>query len=147
MGIQRTLEIVEMSRLEESITIRPVHPVDFPVIAKWMQKNTWPANEDILAIYMAQDPDGFLVAEHKTKGVIGCITFIKLDVSTTQIGLFLVDKELRGKGIGRLLWNTGYERNKESALCLSSSPHLVEHYRSKGFIKIGLHTQEYIGVP
>jgi len=129
------------------VVIRPVKQADFNSIVPWIRKETWPANADILAIYQAQDPGGFLVAEHKQHGVIGCVTFIQLDDSTTMIGLFIVSEEHRGEGVGRLLWNEGYRRNADRALCLVASPHMASNYRSKGFTQIGTNVEEYLGFP
>src|SRR3989338_1551135 len=68
----------------------------------------------------------YIVAEScQTKEIVGIISLLRIREEYGFVGYFIVKKELRGLGIGKLLWNTATEAAKSAWLRSGSSESLV----------------------
>ena len=79
------------------------------------------------------DPTGFFVAELGGK-VIGHINAVKYPRHSAYIGTFIVQKEHRGKGYGKKLWDAAWRPlDHRCTVALDGAPHMITNYESHGF--------------
>lgn len=82
--------------------------------------------------------DEYWVAD--ADGICGCASLsVDHGKKVGVVHSFFVEPELRGSGIGKLLWHKLHERAQAhnlGALVLDSDPNAVEFYKSIGFVKV-----------
>jgi ribosomal protein S18 acetylase RimI-like enzyme len=115
------------------LTCRTARRDEMPVVIEMAAREGWnPGLHDGPAFYAA-DPEGFLLAESAGR-IVGCISAVSYGgASFGFIGLFIVAPELRGQGIGRLLWDAGMARLTGQVVGLDGVPAQQDYYRREGF--------------
>jgi predicted N-acetyltransferase YhbS len=115
-----------------STTLRALHRNEMPIVIEMAAREGWnPGLQDGVAFYAA-DPGGFLVAESAGR-VLGCISAVAYGTTLGFIGLFIVAPDLRGQGLGGLLWDAGMTRLSGRVVGLDGVPAQQDYYRRKGF--------------
>jgi GNAT superfamily N-acetyltransferase len=84
------------------------------------------------AAFHAADPGGFLGAEVDGR-IVGCISAVAYGRAFGFVGLYIVEPALRGRGIGRSLWQAGMARLEGMPVGLDGVPAQQASYRRSGF--------------
>lgn len=84
------------------------------------------------ASFHAADPDGFLMAELEGEPV-GCISAVSYPGHFGFIGLYIVEPEFRGCGIGGTLWRRAMQRLQGSNIGLDGVVGMQDAYARSGF--------------
>ncbi|WP_038168970.1 GNAT family N-acetyltransferase [Verrucomicrobium sp. BvORR106] len=82
--------------------------------------------------FHAADPEGFLMAELEGEPV-GCISAVSYPGGFGFIGLYIVEPEFRGRGIGRALWRQAMQRLNGVNIGLDGVVAMQEAYARSGF--------------
>src|ERR1700749_391808 len=83
---------------------RRMRPDEISTAVNWPAREGWnPALPDA-ACFAAADPEGFLIGEldGAPSATVSCINY---DESFAFLGLYIVRKDLRGRGYGLRIWN------------------------------------------
>ena len=97
-----------------------------------LQKN-WHFGPDDLSCAYAFDPSGFFVGELDGE-VIGHIDAVKYPGHSAFIGMYIVQKELRGRGYGKKIWDTAWKSLDHTyTIGLDAALDMVSKYESYGF--------------
>ena len=113
-------------------TLRTLKNHEIHLVMDMAAREGWnPGLHDGAAFYAA-DPQGFLVAELAGR-VLGCISAVSYGGTFGFIGLFIVAPDLRGQGVGRLLWDAAMARLAGQVVGLDGVPAQQAYYSRKGF--------------
>ena len=113
-------------------TLRALKSHEMHLVMDMAAQEGWnPGLYDAAAFYAA-DPQGFLVAEAEGH-VLGCISAVSYGGTFGFIGLFIVAPDVRGQGLGRLLWDAGLARLAGQVIGLDGVPAQQAYYSRKGF--------------
>lgn len=78
------------------------------------------------------DPRGIFIAENAEDGqIVGCCCGIALSDSHGYVGMYVVRRNHRGIGLGRILWNAAISRLGDRNIGLSSGEKMLPFYREK----------------
>jgi GNAT superfamily N-acetyltransferase len=113
-------------------TIRTLSRDEIRLTTDWAAEEGWnPGLHDAQSFYAA-DRDGFLVAEVDGQPV-GCISAVAYGSDFGFIGLYIVVRAWRGRGIGLRLWNAGISRLSGRVIGLDGLPAQQGNYKRSGF--------------
>lgn len=113
-------------------TVRPLQCHEMHLVIDMAAREGWNPGLHDGAAFHAADPQGFLVAESAGR-VLGCISAVSYGGQAGFIGLFIVAPDLRGQGIGRILWEAGMARLAGQVVGLDGVPEQQAYYARKGF--------------
>ena len=115
------------------VIVRAAAEEDLKVITRLGVFEDWHFNPHDLACAIRFDPAGFFIAELDGE-VIGHINAVKYPGHSAYIGTFIVEKERRGKGYGRQLWDAAWRSlDHRCTVALDGAPHMIASYESHGF--------------
>jgi GNAT superfamily N-acetyltransferase len=91
-------------------TIRVAGAAELAVMTEWAAQEGWNPGLADAAAFLAADPDGFLLAADTHGSPAACISAVRQGQSFGFIGFYIVRPDLRGQGLGMLLWRRAMER-------------------------------------
>ncbi len=110
-----------------------MHPSDLPSLMQIKNAENWNQTENDWLFLMGQFPQYCLVALDGAK-VVGTITSTNFKNQVAWIGMMLVSKPYRGKGISKLLMTTMIESLKDcESIKLDATPAGAHVYTKLGF--------------
>src|SRR5262249_48367099 len=99
---------------------------------EWAAAEGWNPGLRDARCFFAADPDGFFVAEHNGRAV-GCVSAVAYDACFGFLGLYIVQPEFRGQGIGTRLWTTAMSYLGARNVGLDGAVAQQAHYSKSGF--------------
>ena len=113
--------------------VRGASPGDLKVVNRLSILHNWHFGPYELSCGYAFDPSGFFVGELDGQ-VIGHINAVKYPGHSAFIGVFIVQKEFRGRGYGKKIWDTAWGTlDHSSTIGLDAAHNMVSKYESYGF--------------
>jgi len=123
------------------MTYRTATLNDMPLILNWAADEGWnPGLDDAKALFAA-DPAGFFVALDAQGEPIASISVVNHTADFAFLGLYIVRKEHRGRGIGLGLWRHALEHAGTRTVGLDGVEAQQENYRASGFAYAGATTR------
>lgn len=99
----------------------------------WAEQEGWgPGLTDWMPFFEA-DPDGFF-GSFDGDQTVATLSVVRGSDSVAFVGLYIVEPRLRGKGVGRNLWNEVLGRFEGWTLGLDGVPEQIETYARQGFV-------------
>lgn len=123
--------------------LRPMHADELPRILDWAAAEGWNPGHDDAPAFFAADPNGFFVAD-SGDGPVAAISVVNHDPGMAFLGLYIVDPDRRGQGIGRALWDHALTHAAGRTVGLDGVPAQQDNYRKSGFVRTG-ETARYEG--
>ncbi|XP_067649214.1 uncharacterized protein [Haliotis asinina] len=112
-------------------TVRKATLADIGPIKTLTDGEEWEIPLDLLYCVFGMDSRAWFVAESDTGEIIACRVFVYFNEDTAEGGLYVVRKDLRGKGIGRDVNRHGLKAVADANITLSAT--VVSLYDSYGF--------------
>lgn len=130
LGLKRVTLKLKMDK----IITRQMQQADIPVAMKLKEAEGWNQTEADWALLLSHNPELCLVAE--TGGeVAGTVTAINFENKVAWIGMMLVSKSHRGKGLSKLLLNTIIKQlDACKSIKLDATPAGKKVYDKLGFV-------------
>jgi GNAT superfamily N-acetyltransferase len=116
----------------KSVAIVTMSPSQVPYAIQLAAAEGWNPGLQDAASFHAADPEGFLMAELEGEPV-GCISAVSYPGNFGFIGLYIVEPEFRGGGIGQALWRRAMQRLKGTNIGLDGVVAMQEAYARSGF--------------
>jgi GNAT superfamily N-acetyltransferase len=117
-----------MSKFE----IRKMSRRDLDLAMQWAALEGWNFGLSDPECFFSVDQNGFLMGF--SDGLpVGCISVFAYPPDFSFLGLFIVKKDMRGKGFGKKLWSTALERTGKRICALDGILSRVPLYESLGF--------------
>ena len=114
-------------------TIRPVQPVDIPVINDWARSEGFAPGAGDIGIYSQTDRQGIWTG-CLGDDPVGCIAGIRYNHAYGFIGLYIVRPDQRGRGYGVKLWREGLDHlHGVSCVGLEAAENRIDDYSNWGF--------------
>lgn len=127
----------------QSIEIREMTKADLSLAMEWAKEEGWNPGKYDYQGYYAQDPGGFFMLWLDGKP-IGSISVVRYGETFGFIGLFIVQKEHRGKGYGAQLWDYGMQHLSQcTQVGLYAVAAQVGRYKKGGFFENGKKNQRF----
>lgn len=115
------------------------------LMARWATEEGWNvAHTDPLAFHGA-DPGGFLIGRVDGEPLLS-ISVVRQGTGFGFLGFYIARPEVRGKGYGIQLWNTGMKRLEGRNVGLDGVVAQQENYKKSGF-KSAWNNARYEGAP
>ena len=118
--------------ISSRIEIRPMVAAEVGFAIDCAAAEGWNPGDHDAACFLAADADGFLVAVLDERPV-GCVSAVRYADDFGFIGLFIVVPELRGQGIGMLLWDSAMARLAGRTIGLDGVVAMQGAYAASGF--------------
>lgn len=116
----------------KSVAIVTMSPAQVPYAIQLAAAEGWNPGLHDATSFHAADPEGFLMAELEGEPV-GCISAVAYPGHFGFIGLYIVEPEYRGCGIGRALWRQAMQRLSGANIGLDGVVAMQETYARSGF--------------
>ncbi|WP_009962026.1 GNAT family N-acetyltransferase [Verrucomicrobium spinosum] len=116
----------------KSVAIVTMSPSQVPYAIQLAAAEGWNPGLQDAATFLAADPEGFLMAELEGEPV-GCISAVSYPGGFGFIGLYIVEREYRGCGIGRALWRKAMQRLRGTNIGLDGVVAMQDTYAKSGF--------------
>ena len=114
-------------------TIRPVQPVDIPVINDWARSEGFAPGAGDIGIYSQTDRQGIWTG-CLGDDPVGCIAGIRYNHAYGFIGLYIVRPDQRGRGFGVKLWREALDHlHGVSCVGLEAAENRIDDYSNWGF--------------
>jgi len=114
----------------------PVENMDLAGVTEaisWALGEGWqPGRTDAIPFYAA-DPKGFFRSRDGAR-TVATLSVVRVGRNFAFVGLYIVDPEYRGRGVGLGLWNEVMSRFDGMVLGLDAVPEQVRTYASDGFV-------------
>ena len=131
-GVALTKHKVMAGRHSPLIT-RSANKEDLEIVTRLGILEDWHFHPKDLECAYAFDPSGFFVGELNGE-VISHINAVKYPGHSAYIGTFIVQKEQRRKGYGKLTWDAAWRSLDHSCtIALDGAPHMIDNYKALGF--------------
>ncbi len=118
---------------DKDIAIRQMHPSDLPFLMQIKNDENWNQTENDWLFLMEYFPEYCLVALDEEK-VVGTITSTNFKNQVAWIGMMLVSKPYRGRGISKLLMTTIINTLQDcESIKLDATPAGAHVYTKLGF--------------
>ncbi|MDJ0994494.1 MAG: GNAT family N-acetyltransferase [Dinoroseobacter sp.] len=118
------------------IEFRTATPEELSLVLGWAAREGWNPGLDDAPAFFAADPFGFFVG--CDDGVpIAAISVVNHSPDFAFLGLYIVQPEHRGKGIGMGLWSHALAHAGDRVVGLDGVPDQQANYRKSGFAKAG----------
>ncbi len=116
------------------INIRQMQPEDIPAAMQLKEAEGWNQTEADWTLLLSHNPELCLVVEIESN-MAGTVTAISYDNKVAWIGMMLVNRNHRGKGISKLLLNTIIQKlNSCKSIKLDATPLGKKVYDKLGFV-------------
>ncbi|XP_045172926.1 uncharacterized protein LOC123534655 [Mercenaria mercenaria] len=119
--------------MENKINIRLHRNEDIKFLLEMTSEEGWSFSEIDCSASLKADPKGLLVAEDETGLPTGFIGLFNMSPNMTYVNVFVVRKDMRGRGIGKKLWAAMLEATKDNILVLDGISDMKEWYKQQGF--------------
>ncbi|WP_186388630.1 GNAT family N-acetyltransferase [Stappia sp. TSB10P1A] len=113
-------------------TLRALALDELPLLIDWAAGEGWNPGLDDAPAFHAADPGGFLGLFLGTE-MAAAISAVAYGPGFGFIGLYICRPDLRGKGLGRQVWDAGMARLGERCIGLDGVPAQEDNYRRMGF--------------
>ncbi|WP_114993147.1 GNAT family N-acetyltransferase [Synechococcus sp. UW179A] len=119
--------------MASEFTIRPVQPVDIPLINNWARSEGFAPGSGDIGIYRQTDRQGIWTG-CLGEEPIGCIAGIRYNHAYGFIGLYIVRPDQRGRGYGVKLWREALDHLHDvSCIGLEAAENRIDDYFNWGF--------------
>ncbi|MBZ9676197.1 GNAT family N-acetyltransferase [Mesorhizobium sp. ES1-1] len=112
--------------------IRTLSLAEIETLIDWAADQGWNPGLHDAAAFQAADPDGFIGAVVDGQMVAG-ISAVAYDADFGFIGLYICRPDMRGKGIGKSVWDAGMALLGGRTIGLDGVPAQQANYRRMGF--------------
>jgi Acetyltransferase (GNAT) domain/Acetyltransferase (GNAT) family len=117
---------------QPDLAIRPMTRAELDLALEWAAGEGWnPGLADADPFYAA-DPQGFLMAFRQGEPVAS-ISVVRYDQTFGFLGLYLVRRDVRGRGYGWTLWNAGMRYLERCVVGLDGVVAQQANYARSGF--------------
>jgi len=124
-----------MTSKTEKVLVRKMHPSDVETVMQIKNAENWNQTEKDWLFLMSHSPESCLVACIDSK-VVGTVTGLNYGNQLAWVGMMLVSKEYRGRGVSKILLNTLIEKLKDcKSIKLDAVPTGVPIYKKLGFVE------------
>ncbi|WP_328838991.1 GNAT family N-acetyltransferase [Methylobrevis albus] len=115
------------------LAIGPATPEEARLIVAWAATEGWnPGLSDMEAFY-GFDPEGFLVARLGAE-MAACISVVAYPSGFGFLGFYICRPDLRGRGIGKALWDAALARRPLASIGLDGVVAQQANYARAGFV-------------
>ena len=118
--------------MTDDLHIRALAPHEIQLAVDWAAKEGWNPGIGDAACFGMVDPQGFLVAELKGEPA-AVISVVNYDARFAFLGFYIVQPDLRGRGIGWKLWQAGLAHAGSRTVGLDGVLEQQANYASQGF--------------
>src|ERR1700742_2613753 len=119
-------------RVTNGLRIRTMRPGEISIAVDWAAAEGWNPGLAAPTSFAAVDPEGFLIGE-LDGAPIATVSCINYDESFAFLGLYIVRKDLRGRGYGLRIWNAALAHAGRRVIGLDGVVAQQENYRKSGF--------------
>ncbi|MCS6892809.1 MAG: GNAT family N-acetyltransferase [Rhodovarius sp.] len=109
-----------------------MNPEQVATAVAWAAREGWNPGLADAEAFLAQDPDGFLMAEEDGR-MVACISAVTYGENFGFIGFYIVDPPFRGRGYGWAVWQAAMQRLAERVIGLDGVVAQQDNYRRSGF--------------
>lgn len=120
---------------------RPATLSELSLILDWAAEEGWNPGLDDAEAFFAADPAGFFVALDAQDKPIASISVVNHSDDFAFLGLYIVRKDHRGRGIGLGLWRHALETAGARTVGLDGVEAQQDNYRASGFVYAGATTR------
>ncbi len=120
--------------------IRGWRPGDGAFIRSLIARQGWNGGRHDAETFASADPDAWLIAE-VDGAPVGVTLATRWNDAFGWIGVYLVDPDLRGRGIGLALFRRALERLEPRTIGLDGDPAQQANYRRSGFVDVHPNTR------
>jgi GNAT superfamily N-acetyltransferase len=124
----------------EDLRIRGLGPGDPAFIRSLVLEERWNAGVHDVETFSEVDPDGWIVAEVAGRPV-GIVLATRWNERHGWIGLYIVHRDFRGRGIGLELFASALERLAPRVVGLDGDARQQANYRRSGFVDVHANTR------
>ena len=114
------------------VEVRAASSDEVVLLQDWALREGWGAGVDDVAAFHTADPDGFFLAWVGSRPV-GSISAVRYAPDFSFVGYYIVDPELRGRGIGHALFDAALQRIDGASSGLDGVPEQIATYASLGY--------------
>ena len=114
------------------------------MVLYWAAEEGWNPGLDDAEAFFAADPQGFFVAV-RDGAPVAAISVVNHNADFAFLGLYLVQPEWRGRGLGLALWQHALKHAGTRTVGLDGVPDQQENYAASGFAHAGA-TTRYVGM-
>ncbi|KZR91859.1 Acetyltransferase (GNAT) family protein [Synechococcus sp. MIT S9509] len=137
---------IQAEGMNSEFTIRPVEPVDIPLINNWARSEGFAPGTGDVGIYRQTDRQGVWTG-CLGEEPIGCIAGIRYNHAYGFIGLYIVRPDQRGRGYGVKLWKVALDHLHDvSCIGLEAAENRIDDYSNWGFQPASTTTRWQLGV-
>ena len=122
------------------VTIRGLTPPDVAFIRSLIARQGWNGGRHDVETFASVDPDAWLIAEVDGRPV-GVTLATRWNERFGWVGVYLVDPDHRGRGIGLALFHRALERLEPRSVGLDGDPAQQANYRRSGFVDVHPNTR------
>lgn len=113
--------------------IRPLSASQTATLVDWAAAEGWNPGLSDAAVFRTADPEGLLGAFVDGEMAAG-IAAVAYDASFGFVGLYICRPDLRGRGLGKAVWDAGMARLGGRTIGLDGVPEQQANYRASGFV-------------
>ncbi len=117
----------------DGVTVRRMSRQEVDLAVGWAAEEGWNPGLNDAECFSAADPQGFFLAELSGEPV-GCISAVAYDERFAFAGFYMVKKQWRGRGIGRLLVREASAYVGSRTVGNDAVPAQQETYKRYGFL-------------
>ncbi|MFM9135471.1 MAG: GNAT family N-acetyltransferase [bacterium] len=117
------------------VDIRTASAADVGLLQQWALREGWGAGVGDIEAFRRADPEGFLLAWLGDRPV-GSISAVRYDDSYAFIGYYIVEPDLRGRGIGHALFDAALAHVGPRSCGLDGVAAQLPTYESLGFAPV-----------
>ncbi len=123
-----------MSRddLAAQMIIRPVTSAEMETVVDWAADENWNPGLHDAEMFLPTDPQGFLCGVLDGK-IVAFVSSVIYDQSYGFLGFFIVNPDMRGKGLGRKIAQASFDRQGSRVAGLDGVVEQQETYKRWGF--------------
>lgn len=99
----------------------------------WARAEGWNPGLDDADLFFAADPGGFHVATLDER-VIGTMSLVRYGNGSGFLGLYIVDRDYRGRGYGRAMWDSVLAAQSLESIGLDGVVAQQTNYAASGFV-------------
>ena len=114
------------------VEVRTASSHEVVLLQDWALREGWGAGVDDITTFYAADPDGFFLAWLGNQPV-GSISAVRYAPGYSFVGYYIVDPDLRGRGIGHALFDAALQRIDPASSGLDGVPEQIATYASLGY--------------
>jgi hypothetical protein len=118
---------------DDSFRVRTMLPEEVALAVDWAAAEGWNPGITDAACFAAAAPDGFLLGEFAGEPA-AIISVVNYDEFFSFLGFYIVRADLRGRGLGLRIWQTGVARAGSRTIGLDGVVAQQHNYRKSGFV-------------